>query len=263
MQRLQLHVTAKTDYRVKLKIEAQVVNMDSSSVGPMDWKFWPTEDELVRLYLRRKAMGLPLPTDDLIFDFDLYGENDPAEIWDIFMGPHPSPNDVAVGLYLFTKLKWLSTSTVDRCIISGGAWVMESSMTICASQTVIPIAILKSFWYRNPDSLEDGAWFMEEYSLPISKTRPRVGFSSSSSYVLCCLSEAKEIATPGFHQFKEFSRAKLKTMKESQAVNRDPLEDCSARDELKTVKESHTVNRDPLDELKTVKESHALTRLRR
>jgi hypothetical protein len=203
LQRFQLHVTAKTDYRVKLKIEAQFVIMDSSSAGPTDCKFWPTEDELVRLYLRPKAMGLPLPTDDLIFDFDLYGENDPAEIWDIFMGPHPSPNDVAAGLYLFTKLKWLSTSAVDRSIISGGAWMMESAMTICASQSVIPIAIMKSFWYRNPDSLEDAAWFMEEYSLPMSKTRPRVGFSSSSSYVLCRLSKNFSFGLESFYPINE------------------------------------------------------------
>ncbi|XP_059429054.1 NAC domain containing protein 52-like [Corylus avellana] len=175
----------------------------SSSLGAPDYKFWPTEDELVRLYLRRKAIGLPLPTADLIFDFDLYGENNPSEIWDIFMGPHPSLKDFAGGLYLFTKLKWLSTSAVDRRIISGGTWRKESCITICASRSVIPIAMLKCFWYRNPDSPQDGAWFMEEYSLPMSKTRPRVGFSSSSSYVLCRLSKNISVGLESFFPINE------------------------------------------------------------
>ena len=135
-------------------------------------------------------MGLPLPTPNNILELDLYGENGPSEIWDTFMGPCPDQIDVDIGLYIFTQLKWLGPYDVDRSIISGGTWSNESSMTLCASGTQIPIAIMKSFRYENPDSPQDGAWLMEEYSLPISMTRPQVGFSSSSSsYVVCRLSK--------------------------------------------------------------------------
>jgi hypothetical protein len=166
--------------------------MDFSSLpvlGPLGYRFRPTEDELVRFFLRPKVMGLPVPTPNHILELDLYGENEPSEIWDTFMGPCPDRIDVVAGLYIFTKLKWLGPSDVDRSIISGGTWRNESSMTLCASGTQIPIAIMKSFRYENPDSPQDDAWLMEEYSLPISMTRPQVGFSSSSSYVVCRLSK--------------------------------------------------------------------------
>jgi hypothetical protein len=79
--------------------------MDDSSLplGPKGYKFRPTEDELVRFFLRPKVMGLPLPTPNYILELNLYGENEPSEIWDTFMGPCPARIDVVAGFTEFTQ----------------------------------------------------------------------------------------------------------------------------------------------------------------
>ncbi|KAE7998071.1 hypothetical protein FH972_002649 [Carpinus fangiana] len=61
------------------------------------------EDELVRFFLRLKVMRLPLPSPNYILELDLYGENEPYEIWDTFMGPCPARIDVVARFTEFTQ----------------------------------------------------------------------------------------------------------------------------------------------------------------
>jgi hypothetical protein len=152
---------------------------------PAGYKFHPSDEDVVRFYLRPKATGQPLPYPDIVFEFDLYGEKEPSEIWDMFGGPSL---DETEDLFFFTKLKPLSRSRVNRSVGIGGTWSNESSKTIFARGTRIPIAMKRNFRYENPGSPQDGAWIMREYSLPM-KTQPDVGSSSSSSYVVCRLSK--------------------------------------------------------------------------
>jgi len=158
--------------------------MASSSI-PAGYKFHPSDEDVVRFYLHPKATGQPLPYPDIIVEFDPYGEKEPSEIWDMFGGPSI---DETEDLFFFTKLKRLSRSRVNRSVGSGGTWSNESSKTIYARGTRIPIAKKRNFRYENPGSPQDGAWLMREYSLPM-KTQPDVGSSSSSSYVVCRLSK--------------------------------------------------------------------------
>jgi hypothetical protein len=169
---------------------SKVVSM-ASYTPPAGFRFQPEEEDLVLFYLRPKAAGQPLPFPDVIFECDdLYGEKEPCVIWDMYAGP--SVDETLDDLYFFTKLKWLSDSRVDRRAGSGGTWANESSKTIYARGTRVPIAKKRKFRYVNPGSSQDGAWIMQEYSLPITKAQPDVGSSSSSSsssssYVVCRL----------------------------------------------------------------------------
>jgi len=159
--------------------------MASSSI-PAGYKFHPSDEDVVRFYLRPKATGQPLPYPDIIVEFDLYGEKEPSEIWDMFGGPSI---DETEDLFFFTKLKRLSRSRVNRSVGSGGTWSNESSKTIYAGGTRIPIANKRSLRYENPRSPQHGACrHMKEYTLPI-KIQLDVGSSFSSSYVVCRLSK--------------------------------------------------------------------------
>jgi hypothetical protein len=82
---------------IKFTTTLNIMDDSSLPLGPMGYRFGPTEDELVRFFLHPKVMGLPLPTPNYILELDLYGENESSEIWDTFMGPCPAQIDVVAG----------------------------------------------------------------------------------------------------------------------------------------------------------------------
>jgi hypothetical protein len=131
---------------------------------PVGYKFHPTEEELIDLYLVRKNRGQRLPC-DTVKEYDLYGMEEPWEIWNKFEGGRVSVDDQEV--FFFTKLKSKNTSKIriDRRVASG-TWKGESNAQILRVRDHKTCIGLKSkFKYINDKSEQNSKWLMHEYSL--------------------------------------------------------------------------------------------------
>ncbi|EEF48348.1 protein BEARSKIN1 [Ricinus communis] len=139
-------------------------------------RFRPLDEELLMYYLSHKINNLSLPNPCPVKDCDLYGKNEPWEIWDYFGGQNLM--DVEF-LYFFTQLKRKSSSS-SRILrtVGTGTWHGDTSgKPVLDRKTKKVIGLIKKFHYKKPKSAHNGGWLMREYSL--------VG--QSSDCVLCCL----------------------------------------------------------------------------
>ena len=51
---------------------------------PTGWRFCPKDTELIKDYLYNKFMAQKLPFEGIIVEYDLYGKENPWEIWERF-----------------------------------------------------------------------------------------------------------------------------------------------------------------------------------
>ncbi|CAK7339957.1 unnamed protein product, partial [Dovyalis caffra] len=51
---------------------------------PLGYRFNPTDSELACHYLYNKVMGFPLSCPHIVQDYDLYGQEEPWQVWDKF-----------------------------------------------------------------------------------------------------------------------------------------------------------------------------------
>ncbi|KAJ0090695.1 hypothetical protein Patl1_13937 [Pistacia atlantica] len=131
--------------------------MASSSCLPPGNKFRPTDVDLIAHYLHKKVFGLPLSS-DIVKDCDLYGSQEPWEIWKFYKG------EKAEDLYAFTPLKKTSSKGKRICRkVGSGAWYGEDAAQEIQDNRVI--GYKKSFRYENKASEHDGEWIMHEYTL--------------------------------------------------------------------------------------------------
>ncbi|CAK7338418.1 unnamed protein product [Dovyalis caffra] len=100
--------------------------LSKSTVGfsgiPIGLRFQPSDRDLVIHYLYKNVEGFPLPSDSTVPFCDLYGHQEPWEIWDAFGG---IDNE---NLFFFTNLKKMSPiiSRTNRQVgSSGGTWQDE------------------------------------------------------------------------------------------------------------------------------------------
>jgi hypothetical protein len=137
---------------------------------PAGFRFCPSDEELVRDYLLKKAMGEELPWDG-IGECDLYGEKPPWEI---------CGNQDSEKVYFFAKLKKLSKNQVARTAGSG-VWHENSSHHIYDEEgDVIGARKLFCFKVKDGSSMKRSNWVMHEFSL--------VGeHEHSTNWVLCTL----------------------------------------------------------------------------
>ncbi|KAG6737727.1 hypothetical protein POTOM_059257 [Populus tomentosa] len=144
------------------------------------FRFNPTEAELACHYLYNKVMGLPLSCPYIIQDYDLYGHEEPWQIWENFgeynnttsddedddeveAGPSPQ-ND----LFFFTNLRkinpGLKSSKFDRGVGSnGGRWHGDDVHSFHSKGITWN---RRRYCYKNPNiGTPDASWIMLEYSL--------------------------------------------------------------------------------------------------
>ncbi|WRX12483.1 NAC domain - like 10 [Theobroma cacao] len=100
-----------------------------------------------------------------IKDFDLYGEKEPWEIWDLHGGCNLQSDE---DLYFFTKLKKKSQngSRINRSV-GTGTWMGEDSGKPIYSQlsAIQPLGFKRRFRYEGGVPQQVGQWIMHEYSL--------------------------------------------------------------------------------------------------
>uniref|UniRef100_A0A2P2PQ69 NAC transcription factor 079 n=1 Tax=Rhizophora mucronata TaxID=61149 RepID=A0A2P2PQ69_RHIMU len=152
---------------------------------PPGFRFLPTDEQLVGVCLYENVTGtLPPSHGFLIKHHDLYGQEEPWEIWERFWTGGPFFED----LYFFTILKKKSAngSRVDRRTGStAGYWHRVNSGTKIEVDDYVKeeySASKKTFVYRNPTSDEHDVWRMDEYSLELEGKR-----SENGDCVLCSL----------------------------------------------------------------------------
>ncbi|KAJ4835764.1 hypothetical protein Tsubulata_005140 [Turnera subulata] len=142
---------------------------------PVGYKFMPTNEQLVGHYLYRKIMGTMSLMDGLIVgECDLYGEEEPWEIWQR-LGARDQDD-----LYLFTKLRSVcsgGSQKIRKVGRDGGNWHGEKTGKPFAVEGGMT-GYYKRFVYRNPKSGQhNDSWLMMEYSLTVE--------GHNSDYVLC------------------------------------------------------------------------------
>ncbi|KAK6233658.1 hypothetical protein QUC31_006071 [Theobroma cacao] len=119
---------------------------------------------------------------DQIKDFDLYGEKEPWEIWDLYGGCNRQSGE---DLYFFTKLKKKSQngSRINRSV-GMGTWMGEDSGKPIYSQlsAVQPLGFKKRLRYEGGVPHQVGQWIMHEYSLNTVLVP-----GNDQGYVLCRL----------------------------------------------------------------------------
>ncbi|KAJ4831713.1 hypothetical protein Tsubulata_019106 [Turnera subulata] len=149
----------------------RLVTMSEIDV-PVGYIFMPSDEQLVGHYLYRKITGRLSMLDQLIVkECDLYGEEEPWEIWEKFGGGEGD-------LFLFTKLKRKSSAGsnfIRKVGPDGGTWHGETRGVDIQVPGMMGSA--KRLSYRNPNSPQNGRWLMKQYSLTIDHP--------DGDYVLC------------------------------------------------------------------------------
>ncbi|XP_024922949.3 protein SOMBRERO [Ziziphus jujuba] len=162
--------------------------------------FLPTDEELVD-FLRDKIQGrMDSQTTSSIFEYDLYGDQEPWDIWNRFRDHNQRRRQGGdQDLYFFTQLKKVSIngSRINRKVGSG-TWSGAYSETMFASASRIsqynnnnyyniPIAVKKHFRYENDECPEHhGAWILHEFSL-YDQIGTTTSCSNSDQFVVCRL----------------------------------------------------------------------------
>lgn len=158
------------------------------------YKFLPTDELLVSHYLFNKVTGAPLL--NVVLDFDVFGAQDPWEIWSTFQElRRRRRQEVVVGfddddegdLYFFTKQK-RTTPTAKNCIrkIGTGSWKGQDHGAEIYDSGNVLIGRKKRFHYDNKGIKEHhGSWIMFEYSLAGSLAHDRRIMNGFHDCVLC------------------------------------------------------------------------------
>ncbi|KAL2505474.1 NAC domain containing protein 83 [Abeliophyllum distichum] len=156
---------------------------------PVGFRFYPTDQELVIHYLKRKVNSLQFPA-TVIPEFDVFQTN-----------PWELPGDLWEKRYFFSKRKM----NLNKCSVSAGCgyWkAIGKDKKIVAPGNNQTIAMKKSFIFYKGNCTKT-RWVMHQYCLVGSLTTP---FSTQKftmpvgEWVVCCLFWRKK---KGKNQFKK------------------------------------------------------------
>ncbi|KAK9944633.1 hypothetical protein M0R45_010193 [Rubus argutus] len=128
-------------------------------------RFCPMEDELVLFYLKPMLNGQTVPgRGRVVFDCDLYGHQEPWEIWETYKTRRPNDLRLNKDLYFFTQHKKLSpTDSRIRRTVGSGTWKGEDSGKLVNSlKTGRVVGLKKRYSYKNEASVHHGCWIIRE-----------------------------------------------------------------------------------------------------
>ncbi|KAH7557444.1 hypothetical protein JRO89_XS11G0157900 [Xanthoceras sorbifolium] len=128
----------------------------SMSPYPVGVWFHPTNTELVGFYLYNKiAAPTLLSGNNWVRDCELYGLQEPSDIWRLFRGDDGLTDDDRA-FYFFTKLKKKSSNGYRICRrVASGTWAGEDSGEKIEASNVF--GFKKRFRYENAKSPQDRA----------------------------------------------------------------------------------------------------------
>ena len=130
---------------------------------PSGFRFVPKDEELIKYYLYNKVHGR-LHGEDSTFikDYNLYGEEEPWEIYNKFQG-HKFCDD---GLYFFTTLHKKTTNGTKKMNRSvgthGGTWHGDGGNEVESSEGIV-IGTKKRFRYHKHGKPVKDGWILLEY----------------------------------------------------------------------------------------------------
>ncbi|KAL6144123.1 hypothetical protein ACLB2K_054818 [Fragaria x ananassa] len=137
-------------------------------------RFCPMEDELLLFYLKPMLSGQNvLGRNKVVFDCDLYGQQEPWEIWEAYKTKRPNDLRLHKDLYFFTQHKKMkSTDKRIRRTVGSGTWKGNDSGKPVKSSGR-KIGLKKRFTYGNEKSKHHGCWILHEFYLfwPTSSAR--------------------------------------------------------------------------------------------
>jgi hypothetical protein len=136
---------------------------NSPSRLPPGYKFLPTDEELIGFYLDRKVNGgLPAEFASLFKDYNIYGEEEPWEIFNRFEGHKSGDN----GLYFFTTLSKKTvncTKNKNRKVgKNGGTWHGDGGEEVSTREGAV-IGMKNRFRYKNKRQPNHDGWIMLQY----------------------------------------------------------------------------------------------------
>ncbi|KAM5573877.1 hypothetical protein ABKV19_013427 [Rosa sericea] len=158
-------------------------------------RFCPMEDELVLFYLKPMLSGQNVPgRNRLVFDCDLYGHQEPWEIWEAFKTKRPHDLRLNKDIYFFTQHKKMSsTDKRVRRNVGSGTWKGDDSgKPIRYVETGRVVGLKKRYTYKNDDSVHNGCWILYEFYLDRSLRDKK---QKVKDYVLCLLRKNGEPKT--------------------------------------------------------------------
>ncbi|XP_002525549.2 NAC domain-containing protein 41 [Ricinus communis] len=125
---------------------------------PPGYRFQPSVEELINVFLRKKLNGETLPH-DTVFEVDLYGDKEP---WMIFN------KDLQQTFYVFTHLKNISGSRIKRTA-GCGTWegqktdgVRDSMGQLIGFQKLLSFEVAEA---HSSIARGNGRWIMHEFSI--------------------------------------------------------------------------------------------------
>lgn len=142
---------------------------------PVGCKFQPEDIELVAVYLSNRVANGPSTTPPFIYEYDLYGAEEPWKVWARFRPMYeqmfyPGTIHSDSDLYFFTKLKKKDPEN-KRFVRHVGPPGEGTWNANCTGKKILGldgrqvIGVLKTFNYKNEKSEKQGNWIMHEYSL--------------------------------------------------------------------------------------------------
>ncbi|CAN1247021.1 hypothetical protein LINGRAPRIM_LOCUS3322 [Linum grandiflorum] len=150
--------------------------------------------ELVSHYLSNHISGFSLPHPSFcpVFFCDLYGSEEPWDLWHRCQSQPSSLFSTGGDVYLITKLKRKTTvkgnsKQYDRVLgTSGGNWHRSDSNFLIPLDSDSPdlVGVRKKFFYDNVKSKEHGCWLLSEYSISYDRGK------TCSDDVICMLYQA-------------------------------------------------------------------------
>ncbi|XP_062014443.1 NAC domain-containing protein 2-like [Rosa rugosa] len=159
-------------------------------------RFCPMEDELLMYYLKPKVNGEEVPGKEaLICELDLYGEQEPWNIWERYEATRANDLRRNKDLYFFTKKKKVSAkaSRIRRKVGSGSWKGLDAAKEIYLlddqnrQPTTTLLGFKKTYTYKNTSSVHHGRWIMYEFELDESQLLHKKQQVNKNEYSLCLL----------------------------------------------------------------------------
>ncbi|XP_062027503.1 NAC domain-containing protein 83-like [Rosa rugosa] len=158
-------------------------------------RFCPMEDELLMYYLKPKVNGEEVPGKEaLICELDLYGEQEPWNIWERYEARRANDLRRNKDLYFFTKKKKVSAkaSRISRKVGSGTWKGQDAAKEIYLldqnqQPTTTLLGFKKTYTYKNTSSVHHGRWIMYEFELDESQLLHKQEQVNKNAYSLCLL----------------------------------------------------------------------------
>lgn len=160
-----------------------------------------SSDRGLVLYLHKKIHGSQLPENSQVQECDLYGDEEPWEMWETLVNKEEKEE-----IYIITQLKKIGRRVKRR--IGSGSWVQEHAGRKITVEGIS--ATVKRYWYDSgeQDKKNGSNFLLEEYRIEqeiSSNGYDSDGADDDGEYVICRLK--KEERKRGF----EGQKRKLET----------------------------------------------------